>query len=155
VILLNLTSGATTSVAVNPERSGGSNAIAIAGNNVFLANQTGGSVSLMQLAAGATTFTGTPVLIRAETGVRALAVDTKDNLLIVTNQGTGNLVLIDLTTRQVVARIDAVRGETEDQNGKDDRTDRDRAANLPVITRCRPATGKIDTTFTLTIQGTT
>ncbi|HUS05415.1 MAG TPA: IPT/TIG domain-containing protein, partial [Bryobacteraceae bacterium] len=154
VILLNLTTGATTSVTANPEQSGGSNDIAIAGNNVFIANQTGGSVSLLQLVAGATTFTGSPVLIRAETGVRALAIDTKDNWLIVTNQGTGNIVLIDLTTRQVVGRIDAVRGETEDKNGKDDRGDRDRAANLPTITSLSPGTGKIDTTFTLTIQGT-
>ncbi|HUS07973.1 MAG TPA: hypothetical protein VMZ52_16840, partial [Bryobacteraceae bacterium] len=154
VILLNLTTGATTSVAANPERSGGSNDIAIAGNNVFIANQTGGSVSLLQLAAGATTFTGSPVLIRAETGVRALAIDTKDNWLIVTNQGTGNIVLIDLTTRQVVGRIDAVRGEMEDKNGKDDRGDRDRAANLPTLSSLSPGTGKIDTTFTLTLQGT-
>ena len=154
VILLNLITGATTTVAANPERSGGSNDIAIAGNNVFFANQTGGSVSLMQLLPGATTFTGSPVLIRAETGVRALAVDTKDNLLIVTNQGTGNIVLIDLATRQVVGRINAVRGEMEDQNGKDDRADRDRAANLPTLTSVTPASGRIDTTFTLTIQGT-
>jgi DNA-binding beta-propeller fold protein YncE len=122
VILLNLSTGATTTVAVNPERSGDSNDIAIAGNNVFFANQAGSSVSLLQLLPGATTFTGSPVLIRAETGLRALAVDTKDNLLIVTNQGTGNVVLIDLTTRQVVARISGVRGETETENDNDGRT---------------------------------
>jgi hypothetical protein len=111
-------------------------------------------VSLLQLLPGATTFTGSPVLIRVETGVRALAVDTKDNLLIVTNQGTGNIVLIDLTTRQVVARIVAVRGETETENDNDDRADRDRAANVPTLTSVSPVSGKIDTTLTLTIQGT-
>lgn len=109
---------------------------------------------MMQLAPGATTFIDSPILIRADTGVRALAVDPKDNLLIATNEGTGNLVLIDLTTRQVMARIDAVRSESEDQNAKNDRGDHDRAANLPTLTSVSPASGKVDSTLTLTIQGT-
>jgi hypothetical protein len=81
-----------------------------------------------------------------------LALDTKDKLLLATNEGTGKVTLIDLTTGRVAGSIDAVRSSSNDQ---DDNNDHDNAANLPTMTSLSPATGTHGgTSFVLTIAGT-
>jgi hypothetical protein len=84
-------------------------------------------------------------------GARALAIDTNDNLLVVSNEGSGTLVLIDLKTNEVVGRIRAVR--SDDDDNEDDHSDHNAASNLPAIQKITPASGKAGTTVNLTITG--
>jgi uncharacterized protein (TIGR03437 family) len=147
VILLNLTTGAQTSISANPDNSGGSSDVAIFNNKLYFANQTGGSVSMLPFSNGTA---GTVTTIKVDLGARALAIDARDNLLVVANQGTGTLVLIDMATDTVAGRINAVRMGDGDQ---DDRSDRDGAVNLPAVQSVTPASGRAGTTLTLTISG--
>ena len=152
VIILNVVTGAFTQVSANPDHSGGSADIAVSGFTVFFANQTGGSVSVLPLSNTGAAGAGTT--IKVDLGARALAIDTKDDLLLVSNQGSGTIVLVDLTSNKVVGRITAVRSPTEDQNSDDDHSDHDHAANLPAIVSLNPITTKATATFTLTVTGT-
>lgn len=155
ILLVNLAAGSFTSFASNPDRTGGSSDIALAGNNtIFLANQTGGSVTMATLA-------GTPPTLSLKTinvdiGARALAVDTKDGdgVLLVTNEGSGTVVLVSLKTNEVIARINAVRGENEGEDEhRDDRSDRDGASNMPRITSISPQSASPGASFTFTVTG--
>ena len=150
VLLVNLTSGETKTLDANPERSGGATDVAYYSSKVYFANQTGGSVSVLPVtAAGAAA--GPIVSVKVDNGARALAVDVKDKLLVVSSQGTGMLVLVNLDTNQVVARVNGVRsGEGDDE---DDRGDRERASNLPAVTALNPSSGKAGTTVALLISG--
>lgn len=151
VVVLNLATGATVALSTNPDRTGGSSAIAVNGTTVYFANQTAGSVTIAQLsvANGQPAFTSTTV--KTDLGTCALAVDTKDNLLLILNQGSGNMVLIDLASNQVVGRIDALRSGDDDED--DDHQDRDRGRNIPVIASLSPASAKAGVTFALTVNG--
>ncbi len=72
-------------------------------------------------------------------GARALAIDQLDRLLLVTNQGSGEVVLIDLVTNQIAGRINGVRSENDEDDDKhDDHGDRERAANTPAISSLTP-----------------
>ena len=144
-----------TSISVNPDRSGGSSDLAVAGANVFFANQSGGSVTMVPVSVlKSGTINAPPTAIRVDLGARALAVDTKDNLLLVTNQGSGTIVLIDLKTDTVAGHIDAVRTSQDSQSTEDNHSDRDQAMNAPTVTTLAPVSGKAGTTFTVTITGT-
>ena len=155
VFITNAASSSTATINVNPDRSGGASDVAVAGANVFFANQSGGSVSMVPVSVlGGGGISATPTSIPVGLGARALAVDSKDNFLLVTNQGSGNIVLIDLGTDKVAGRIDAVRTPEEPDDAADDHSDRDHASNAPVITSISPASAKAGTTFTLTITGT-
>jgi len=46
VLVLNLTTGTFTSIAVNPDRSGGSSDLAVWGTTAYFANQSGGSITV-------------------------------------------------------------------------------------------------------------
>ena len=153
VIIVNIATGTSLSINVNPDKSGGSSDLVVAGTKAFFANQSGGSVTLLPVSVlGTGTIVAPPTAIKVDLGARALAVDTKDNLLLVTNEGSGTIVLVDLNTNTVVGRIDAVRaGEGDDMD--DDHSDRDHAANMPSVTSIAPPSAKAGTTFTITIKG--
>ena len=153
VLVLNVTTGTFQTINANPDRSGGSSDIAINGNTVFFANQTGGSVSFFSISTMTGVPTGPPTSIKVDLGARALAIDAKDNMLLVTNEGSGTVVLVDLNTGKVAGRINGVRSEMEDDNGDDDHGDHDHAANLPVVTSITPLTAMATSMFTLTING--
>ena len=70
----------------------------------------------------------------------------------VSNEGTGTLVLVDLNSNAVVGRIRAVHTNLGDDDDQDDHSDR-HSANAPSIQSLSPATGKAGTTFTLTVAG--
>lgn len=154
VMLVNLTSGAILAdVNVNPDRSGGSSEIAFYNNTVYFNNQSGGSVTAAAVTLTPLSFT--PKTIKVGTGARALAIDQLDKLLLVTSEGSGEVVLIDLTTNEIAGRINGVRGEMEgdDDDKHDDHNDRDRAANAPVINSLSPNHAKAGTSFPMTITG--
>lgn len=151
VIVVNLSPPSVLlTVNVNPDNSGGSSDVAIFGTTAYFTNQSGGSITIVPV-----TLTGfTPTTLKVDIGARALAVDTKDKLLVVANQGSGTLVLIDLTNNQIVGRINAVRSELEEDDDKhDDREDREKAANIPLVSSLSPTTAKQDTTVTIVITG--
>jgi uncharacterized protein (TIGR03437 family) len=148
VVVLNLATNAQTTIDANPDRSGGSSDVLSFNGKLYLANQTGGSVSVIPFTGG---IAGTPTTIKVDLGARALAVDAKDNLLVVSNEGSGTLVLVDLATNVVVGRIDAVRASPSDS---DDHGDHDGASNLPTVQSVAPASSKSNATVTLTITGT-
>lgn len=152
VIILNVITGTFTQVNANPDRSGGSADVVVNGSTVFFANQTGGSVSVLPISN--TGAASTVTTIKVDLGARALAIDTKDNLLLVSNEGSGTIVLVDLTSNKVVGRITAVRSDDEDDDGEDDHSDHDHAKNQPVVVSLNPITTKATATFTLTITGT-
>jgi YVTN family beta-propeller protein len=149
-LVLDVTSGAVTEAQANPARSGGSSGLAVFGSTAYVANQTGGSVSALPISASG--VPGVPVIIKVDLGPRALAIDTQDNLLLVTNEGSGTVVLIDLWTNKVTGRIDAVRTNGEEN---DDHGDRDQGhhSSAPSVTSLAPASGHPNSAFTLSITG--
>ncbi len=152
VLLVNLTTGAILAeVDVNPDHSGGSSEIAFFNNTAYFNNQSGGSVTAAKVVLAPPSFTSQS--IKVGIGARALAIDTLDKLLLVANEGSGEVVLIDLNTNQIAGRINGVRGEVEDDSEHDDHDDRDQAANQPSITSLAPNKSKAGTSFTLTLAG--
>ena len=151
VVVLNLSNNQTTTIQTNPDRSGGSSDIAYFNGKLYFANQSGGSVSVLPVDPTTGAATGTITKVKVDLGARALAIDTKDSLLVVSNEGTGMLVLVNLATNAVTARINAVQSNSS--NDQDDHSDRNGASNLPAIQSLSPATGKAGTSFTLTITG--
>jgi uncharacterized protein (TIGR03437 family) len=147
VVVLNLGTGTQTTINANPDRSGGSTDLLFFNGKFYFANQTGGSISVMPFSNGTA---GAITTVKVDLGARALAIDSKDNLLVVSNEGSGTLVLVDLATNAVVGRIDAVRTSDGDQ---DDHGDRDGASNLPAVQSIAPASSKANATITLTITG--
>lgn len=150
IILLNTTTGTQTTAEANPDRSGGSSDVAYYKGNLYVANQTGGSVSILPLN-GSTL--GTATTVQVGLGARALTIDTADNLLVVSNEASGSLVLVDLATDKVTARISAVQTHMDGDDDGNDHSDRNSAANAPVIQSITPNSGKPGATITLTING--
>jgi uncharacterized protein (TIGR03437 family) len=153
-LLVNLATGAIVSTfATNPDRSGGSSDVVFFNSKIYFANQAGGSVSVLPVnASGAPT--GSITTIKVDLGARALAIDAKDNLLVVSNEGSGTLVLVNLASNTVAGRINAVQSSLPGDDDDDDHSDRNSGASVPTITSVSPATGKAGTTITLTINGT-
>ncbi|HVW83309.1 MAG TPA: hypothetical protein VHB50_01445, partial [Bryobacteraceae bacterium] len=154
VLIVNINDGTSTSISVNPDLSGGSSDIAINGSTLFFANQTGGSVSVTPVSLATGVPTGSPVSIKVGLGVRALAVDSKDNLLLVSNDGSGTIVLVDLATLKVAGHIDAVHTGMDGDDESDDHSDHDHGANLPIVSAVTPVSVRANSTFTLTVSGT-
>ncbi|HSV14056.1 MAG TPA: hypothetical protein VLI90_07335, partial [Tepidisphaeraceae bacterium] len=119
---------------------------------VYFANQAGGSISVLPVNPATGAAAGAITAVKVDLGARALAIDTKDNLLVVSNEGTGTLVLVSLTSNSVVGRIDAVRASDDDD--KDDHSDHERASNVPTVQTLSPTSAKAGATFTVTITGT-
>jgi uncharacterized protein (TIGR03437 family) len=154
VFVLNVVTGTSYSFSANPDHTGGSSDVVVFNSKVYVANQTGGSVSVLPVLATPAP-PGTPTaVIKVDLGARALAIDSKDNLLVVSNEGSGTLVLVDLNSNKVVAHVDAVQTNMQGDDGNDDHSDRGGASNAPVIAALSPASGKAGSTFTLTITGT-
>ncbi len=154
VLVVNLTSGAITSFNANPDRSGGSTAVAYNASKLYLANQTGASVSIVPVNPATGAMTGAAVTVKVDLGARALAIDTKDNLLVVSNEGSGTLVLVNLSTNQVTAHIDAVQtSSATGDTGADDHSDRTAAKNVPIVSQISPSSAKAGSSFALTITG--
>ena len=145
--LLNLSNGNFVQIASGVPIA---NSVVIANGVAYFANQTAASVTILPFSISSGMLTGSPSIVKAGLGVRSLAVDTKDNLLLATDEGAGLITLIDLTTMRVVGSINAVKASNDDQ---DDHGDRNGAPNLPVVTSISPAAAKAGTTFTLTVNG--
>ncbi len=153
VLVVNVTTGATLStVAVNPANNSGASAIVYFNSKLYFANQAGGTVSVLPFDPGTGMPSGTATTVRVDLGARAMTIDAKDSLLIVSNEGSGTLVVIDLTSGAIVGRINAV--QTSSSDDQDDHSDRGKASNMPAITALSPASGKVGTTVNLTITGT-
>jgi uncharacterized protein (TIGR03437 family) len=153
VFLVNIATGDLTSIAANPAGSGGSTDVAVLNSKIYFANQTGGSVSVLPVNPTTGVASGPITTIKVDLGARALAIDSKDNLLVVSNEGTGTIVLIDLTSGSIVGRVNAVKSNNSGDDGGDDHSDHDGASNLPSISSVSPVAGKAKTTFTMTIAG--
>jgi uncharacterized protein (TIGR03437 family) len=154
VFIVNPATGTNATVSVNPAHSGGANDLVVAGTNVFFSDQTGGAVTMVpvtMLADG--TITAPPTMISVGIGARALTIDVKDNLLVVSNEGSGELALVSLTSDTVVGQVDAVRTNQGCDDNGDDHSDGDCASNTPVISSLQPASGMAGTTLTLNIAG--
>ena len=137
-----------TPVSANPARNGGAADLTVFGNTVYVANQAAGTVSFAPTSL--TNFT--PSAIPVGMGPRALTIDIKDLILVVANQGSGTLTLVDLTSNKIIGQVDAVRSSRDDDD--DDRGDRERGGNIPVVTGISPKTGRAGTTVSLVINGT-
>ena len=121
-------------------------------DTVFVANQTGATASYATLAtAPGGVNLGAASNISLEPGVRSVAIDPLDNLLLVSSESAGTVSLIDLTSKAVVGTISAVRspGETA---ARDDRTDREHANNTPVISSILPGQAAAGSTVQLAVN---
>src|SRR5262249_15545649 len=106
---------------------------------------------------------GALTTLKVDAGPRALAIDAKDNLLLIGSEGTGTITLVDLNTLQVVGRIKGILGEDEADDDDDDddhhgnkhdnRDDRGSAANMPSVSRITPDRLKQGDKTTITITG--
>jgi len=154
VLLVNLGSGTlVSSLSANPDHTGGSSDVAVFNSKVYFANQAGGSISVLPVN-GSGAATGPITTVNVGLGARALAIDVKDNLLVVSNEGTGTLVLVSLSSNTVVGRINAVQTNLPGDDDNDDHSDRTAGANAPSISSLSPVSGKAGTTVSLTVLGT-
>lgn len=154
VLVVNLVTGAATPFSVNVAHDGGSGDIVMHGATAYIANQAGGSVSVLPLTFNAGVVAGTATTLALGQGVRALAFDTKDNELLAVNESTGRIAVVNAANNQIVAQISAVvaeSGEGDDQG--DDHSDHDHAPNLPVIRSLLPSTGSAGSSFVVTLTG--
>ena len=153
LMVVNLATGAVTSFAANPDKSGGSSDLAAVGQTIYAANQSGASVTVATVAVSGTgVISLNPVNVKVDIGARALAVNTADKLLLVTNEGSGTVSVIDLTSNKVIGAINGVQSESG--NGKDDNSDRNQASNLPVVTSVAPNAASAPSHISILIKGT-
>ncbi len=110
--------------------------VAANGSLAFITDQMTATVAVMDLNAGSIVKT-----FAVDPGPRSLAVNAAQNQLLVLCQGTGTLDLVDLATYAISGRINATSGSP--------------SGNwiLTAIASLSPATGKIGSSFTLTIAG--
>ncbi|MBI3666839.1 MAG: YncE family protein, partial [Acidobacteria bacterium] len=107
VWIVNLLLGTTTFVGLHKDRTGGASAVALNGTIAFFASQAARTVTVVPvdlISGGVLPFN--TVQIQVGLGPRALAIDLRDNLLLVLNEGSGIITLIDLNTNLVVGTID-------------------------------------------------
>ncbi len=135
-LILDLGTKAFTMVSTGPWNGMGPGAVAISGNNVYVANQMAASVSVADLAS-ATVVKTFPV----DPGPMALAINGAQNQLLVLAEGTGTLDVVDLGSYGIISRIDA--GSTERQG----------QFTMPVVSSITPNTASEGSSFTLTITG--
>jgi uncharacterized protein (TIGR03437 family) len=120
----------------------------------YLANQTAGTVTatpVLFVPAGA--LPDSTATINVDAGLRSLAIDTPDHLLLVSSESSGAISLLDLSSNRVVGTINAVRGESESA-ARRDRSDHDAAANIPVITSITPKQTAAGSAVQLVVNGT-
>jgi hypothetical protein len=121
-------------------------------NTAYLANQIGGSAAYASfvITPGGVNLAN-PSSIALDPGVRSVAIDPLDNLLLVSSESSGAISLIDLTANRIVGSISAVRSPSETA-ARDDRSDRERANNTPVISSILPAQAAAGTTVQLAVN---
>ena len=144
----------------NPDNTGGASSILASGNRIYLANQSGATVttaavSLMTFDQSNQVVLSTPLNLKVDVGARSLALDSTDGLLLTACEGDGQIVLTDLGNNTVAGRIDALRVSPSD--AVDDHSDRLSASNFPSISSAAPSTtNAAATTMTLAmaISGT-
>ncbi len=156
LIFMKVPSGQFVSVSANPDNTGGASSILASGNQIFLANQSGATVTTSPVSLVTDTqFVSTdvqltPVNLKVDIGARSLALDENDGLLLTACQGDGQIVLTDLGNQNVTGRIDAVRVSPNDTS--DDHSDRLAAPNLPSIAATAPIiTGTAATPVTIAL----
>ena len=162
LIVMQLPSGQFTSVNANPANTGGASSIIASGNQIYLANQSGASVttSPLSLVFDSSGFVSkdvqlTPVNIAMDAGARSLALDSTDGLLLTLCEADGQLVVTDLGNNTVASRINAVRVSSSDNS--DDHSDRLAAPNMPTISTAAPSTANgasTPVTVNMTLIGT-
>jgi uncharacterized protein (TIGR03437 family) len=148
---LSLGSGAISTVLVNSGRDGGSSSMASYAGTVYFANQTGGSIGIVQFTPSGG-FTSTT--IKTDLGTRAIAVDTLDGLLLAANEGGGTVAVANLTGTEILGRINAMRGLGESGSDLNNHDDRTTASNAPTLTSMTPSSASGGSLFTITINGT-
>jgi uncharacterized protein (TIGR03437 family) len=154
MIVFSIAGGTATTLDVNPDQSGGPSDVAIVGGTAYFASQAGGAVTIVTpLSNIGTSVPLTTTNVAVDLGVRALAVDLPDKLLLAANEGSGTIALIDLNTNQVVNRIDAVQSEQETVP-HNDHSDRQTAGNAPNVLFINPASAAAGSTFKITVTGT-
>jgi uncharacterized protein (TIGR03437 family) len=121
-------------------------------SNVYLANPIGAAAMFapVNLGGGGVAL-GTPSTINLDPGLRSVAIDTLDNLALVSSESSGTVSLIDLTSQRVAGSVNAVRSESESA-ARNDRSDRDHAANTPMVTSILPAQAAAGSTVQLTVN---
>lgn len=160
LIFLNMGNKQFTSVQANPANTGGASSMAQVGDQLYLANQSDGSVTttpvniLASSQLSPASIKLTPTNFSAGLGTRSLDIDTKDNLLLMLNEGTGTVALQNLAANAAAGSIDVVRSSTNDT--VDDHSDRLAASNMPTITSVSPTGmvgGEVGLSTTITITG--
>lgn len=123
-------------------------------NTAYMAIQIGGSAAYAEVAMTPNGISlGAPSTITLDPGVRSVVVDAADNLLLVASESSGNVAFIDLSSNRVAGTISAVRSPTETA-ARDDRSDRERAVNTPVISSILPGQVAAGSTAELTVNAT-
>jgi YVTN family beta-propeller protein len=153
VLVVNLVTGATTPFSVNPVRSGGASDIVVIGTTAWIADQTGGSISILPLTITGTMVTGTATTITVGAGVRSLAFDAKDSLIFAVNESAGKVVLVSVPSGAITGSIVAIAAEDGDDDGQDDHSDHDGASNMPHVFAVTPFKADLGTTVTVTATG--
>lgn len=106
-------------------------------NLAFVANQMSASVTVVDLSTGTVVKT-----FPVDPGPRALALNSAGDRLLALSEATGVLDIVDLTSYNITARINAVETEREDTWA------------LPLISAINPTSGAAGgPSFTLTISG--
>jgi uncharacterized protein (TIGR03437 family) len=161
LIFMKLDTGQFVSVSANPAQTGGASSIAANNDQVYLANQSGASVTttniklLTDTQFVASDVQMNPVNMTAGQGPRSLSIDSNDGWLLTANEGDGTVYVNNLLTNNLLASIDAVRISSSDNT--DDHSDRLAAANLPTVTTVAPASASSQETpvnATLVLSGT-
>ena len=153
ILIVNINDGTSNPSSANLNLAGGASDVAISGSTLFFANQTGGAVTAVPISLTTGLSTGPSVTIKVDLGARALAVDAKDGVLLVVNEGSGTVALVDVTKLTVTGRINGVESQMEGDDNSDDHSDHDHGGNLPSVTAVAPATASANSTFTITVTG--
>ena len=135
-LILDLGTKTFTRVGTSTWNGMGPGAVAINGNNIYIANQMTASVTVADLVSGAVVKT-----FPVDPGPMALGVNAAKNQLLVLAEGTGTLDVVDLGSYGIVSRIDA--GSTERQG----------SFTMPLVSSIAPSSGAAGSSFTLTITG--
>ncbi len=136
VLLYNLATKAVTSIDLGASNRLGPGAVVTNGSFAYVANQMTGSITVLDLTAGAVTKT-----FPVDPGPRSLALDAAKNHLLVLAEGTGTVDVVDLSTFAILTRLNAGEG------------DRQGTWAMPWITSMSPGSAAVGSTFTLTLVG--
>jgi uncharacterized protein (TIGR03437 family) len=153
VLIVNITDGSFATLSTSPAVAFGVSDIAISGSMLFFADQTGDSITAVPISLSIGKATAAATTVKVDMGARALAIDAKDGMLLVVNEGSGTVTVVDLTKLTVAATINGVASPVQGDDEGDDHSDHDNGGNVPLIKSVSPATAHSTSTFTLTVTG--